>query len=585
MIQALNRSRRAVPAALSLLVALLLFATPARGDTAGTLDAEILGLEPAVLVAGSQLTLRVGVTNRTDATVEEGTVRLLAQEWTPNTLQSLARWLEPGRYDATLLLASADLPALPPGAGHTATISVDAAAFGFDTWGPRGIEVLASAPPNADGDQSGSDRERAWVLWWNEPQVTPVGVGVLSPVVPTVAELGGPTVASSRIAALLRQAELPGVTAVLDPSLVPDAVPEVPAGAWTLPWGNADTAALVDARQPVAGLYDDGPAGTVDWLATPDLATLAGTAGDVVVVPGSLVTPQDLRAYTPHGVGELAGRTAVVVDPELTDALVGTPGAGGGDLVQRRQLLAATTAVLVRERPGTARTVFAALPLDDDASRADLIRGLAELPWVRPTPLDDALADDARTALRASLPEVADLPRSAVTAADLRLAASTAQELEAFREVLGSPVIDPFLRDLALVPALAWREAPTVRDGIVRDAADAAEQFATGLQIRGASNINLVSESANFPVTVVSALPVDATVQLVLVPSERGLEQAAPVEVTVPANGEVSTTVPVSGVGWGDITVTAHLSTPSGVQLGDAVEILYASGRTGRTSP
>ena len=181
---------------------------------------------------------------------------------------------------------------------------------------------------------------------------------------------------------------------------------------------------------------------------------------------------------------------------------------------------------------------------------------------------------DARTPLDGSaLPTAVQLPGSAVSASDLALASDTAAELEVFEEVVGEGVLAPLLRDLALVPSLAWRDAPAARTALLREAAGAADDLGGGLEIRGASSVNLVSESANFPVTVVSTLPTDATVQLVLVPSERGLSQAEPVTVTVPAGGEVSATVPVRGVGWGDITVAIHLATSAGVQVGDAVEI------------
>ena len=68
-------------ATLSLLVTAFLFAgpLPARVDAVGALDAEILGLEPAVLVDGADLTLRVRVTNRTEKPVAGATLRLLAQ--------------------------------------------------------------------------------------------------------------------------------------------------------------------------------------------------------------------------------------------------------------------------------------------------------------------------------------------------------------------------------------------------------------------------------------------------------------------------------------------------------------------------
>lgn len=559
-------------ATLSLLVTAFLFAgpVPARADAVGALDAEILGLEPAVLVDGADLTLRVRVTNRTEKPVAGATLRLLAQEWTPNTRSSLARWLDEERYDATLLLSTTEVPDLAAGASHESTLTVPASAFGFDTWGPRGIEVFASAPPDADGVRPDSDRERTWVIWWNEPRVTPIGLAVLSPITRTAAELTAGA-DDGRIDALLRQATLPGVTGVVDPS--------VGTGEWALPWGNADTAALVAAGHTdlLAAAYAD-VGRPVDWPPVPDLETLATTPGEVLVVSDAVVAPQEFRAYTPHGVGEVAGRTAVVVDTLLSDALTGTATVDGTihriDGVVRSQFLAATAAVLVRERPAAARTVFASLPFDDDASRAGLLAGLADLPWVAPMTLAEALVMDARTPLDGSaLPADVQLPGSAVSASDLALASDTAAELEVFEEVVGEGVLAPLLRDLALVPSLAWRDAPAARTALLREAAGTVDDLGGGLEIRGASSINLVSESANFPVTVVSTLPTDATVQLVLVPSERGLSQAEPVTVTVPAGGEVSATVPVRGVGWGDITVAIHLATSAGVQVGDAVEI------------
>lgn len=564
------RSRHAV-------LAVLLFATslflPARADTVGALDVELLDIEPAVLVEGSELTVRARVTNRTETRVADATVELRAQEWTPTTRTALARWLEEDVYTATLPLLTVELPSLEPGATHTATLAVDAADFGFTTWGPRGIEVSASAP----AESVSPDRERAWVIWWDDPGVTPIGIGFLSPITPTVAELTDPASASGRTTALLAQATLPGVTPMLDPALDVPAAREL-AQAWLLPWGNADAAALVAAGRSdllTALRGDPGGMNTLDWLPELDQATLAGTDGDVVVAAD--IPPAQPRSYTPHGVGELAGRTVVVTDTGLSDALRGTVTGTRHALnpVQQRQFVAATAAVVVRERPSSARTVFAALPADDDASRASLITLVSTLPFVVPTTLAEAVAGPERTELNSTLPAEADLPPAAVSADELRRATEATAELDVLREVVAEPetVIDPLLRQLSTVPSLAWRAAPQARAALLNEITQVGRTYTTGLEIRGASTVNMVSESANFPVTVVSTLPVDATVALDLVPSARGLEQAAPVTVTVPAGGEVAATVPVSGVGWGDITVTVHLRTPSGAYVGDAVEI------------
>jgi len=583
-------------------------AAPTATAADAALDVEILDLQPVVLTDGSDLVLRLRVANTTTDVIDTASVTVLAQEWTPTTRTSLARWLDLGRYRATLPLSTTDLEPLAAGESREFEVSVPSASFHFTTWGPRGLEVAADG--TAAGIPFDADRERTWVLWWDEPTVSPTAVGVLAPVTPTVDELSGQPGALDRVLALLEQATIPGVTPVIDPVVltladgdpvldgrVTAAVAALADRSLALPWANADAAALLDANQ--ADLYrtllDRGsaalatagvaPAGSVDWPLDPDLATLAGTGGDVVVLPGAAFPERSASNSTPDALATVAGRTAVVLDTELGEALRGTARVDGEDVtltpLQQRQYIAGTLAVVTRERPGQSRLVVTALPFDDDAASAALVEVVAGLPWVTPADLPAALtgegpATEPPAVLDAgTLPAEAILPDTALTGDKLGAIESTAATLRLAGELVVDPatVVDPLSARLSLQPSATWRQAPLARDLQFAEVAEQAATLTGGITVRASSTINMLSGSANFPVTVTSTLPVDAVVQVNLEPSDRLLREVEPRVVTVPAGGEASAQVPVVAAGWADFTVDVVLTTVAGTPVGEVVAI------------
>ncbi len=566
------------------------FASPDDTDEP-LLDVEIVDLSPTVLTRDSDLRLTVAATNTTDTPIAEATITLLTQEWTPATRSALQGWLSPDRYRATRGLETTTLTAVAPGERREFEITVPATAFRFDTWGPRGIEVRAQVPE----ERLPTDRERTWVLWWDEPRVSPTQFGVLAPVTPTVTELAGWSTDHDRIPRMLQLAAIPGVTVALDPAVLAlaDGQPEVDAladaaaaaaAALLLPWGNADAAALLHAGRPdlYRELLDRGQdtlaaagaraAGTIDWPATVDRTTLGGTTGDVVVLSDSLFPELTRLTSTRDARAAVAGRAALLLDSSLGAALAGTAGDQVLTPVQQRQFVAATLAVITRERPSDSRLVVAALPFDDDGGAGVLLADALSLPWVRPTAPATTLPFEGAPVSADGIPVEAELPEGALTPdllADLDRARA---ELAVAGEATAEPFVDPLVTQLALQPSATWRDSPEMRAAQLEHVVASARMVTQGVTVADSSPILMISEQSNFPVRLTSTAPVDVTVRVELVPSDRRM-QGEPTVVTVPAGGEVAAQVPVTAVGWGDLTVTVRLSTTEGSPLGSPAEV------------
>jgi len=566
--------------------------TPAETLGAPALDVEVLGLEPVVLTGDGTLTLTLALRNGTDATIESATVDLLGQEWTPNNRSSLVRWLELDRYGATLPLHSETLGSLAAGERRQLVITVPAASFRVDAWGPRGIEVRAT--PRVAGAALEPDRERTWVLHWNAPAVEPTRAAFLLPVTPTPAEMtGGPL---TRLRSLL-DLDVPGVTFALDPAVLALADDQstldalltaeftaVSGESFVLPWGNADAAALLHAGR--TSLYADlvargaatldeagaRAAGSLDWPATPDRATLAGTGGDVVALPDTLFPERDPLAHTRDALASVDGRAAVVLDGRLGDALRGDAAGTPLTALQQRQFLAASLAVVTRERPRESRLVVIALPFDADDDVAPLLEAVAGVPWVEPAGLAGALAADAPALDPGVIPAEPELPEGALTDFGPLDAATAGLALAEQLAVDPSGFADPLAARLSLYPSATWRQEPAAREAMLRSVAADAAAVTGGLAVADSSPINMISESANFPVRITSTAPVDTSVRVLLFPSDRWLHGEA-VDVVVPAGGEAVVQVPVTAVGWGDLTVRVQLATVGGVWVGDPVDI------------
>ncbi len=603
-----------------------------------SLDVEIRSVTPAVLREGDSATILVRVTNRTAERIEGAQVELTAQGWTSNTRTTLHRWLDPDAYDPTIDLATIDLPPLSPGVTTEVRFTVPAEDFEFDTWGPRGIQVASILPtdnPTPDPTDSPTlpapalpDRERSWVIWWNEPDVQPVPVGTLIPVTPTPEEIAGTSPWQERYTTLIAAGSAPGTTLLVDPSpfdfptppadtppaeqntppatttpapadppTTPTASPTITSllaqapEVWALPWAWADTEALLDAARPdlITAAHDRSlqdltalgvtPAGSLEGTLNPTLEVVEATGGPLLLTSTHL--PDWYERGTPAGLIRVHGENAVVLDQLLADIAAGTTTVDRTTYSltasQQLQLAAATTAVTVREDPSRSRPLFFSLSPDDDAAPPPAIVALAGLPWVTPLTLSDAEELVLRPSMvpNSVLTPANDPAEGAVTAAHFEEAAAIEADFEAVARVVAdsSAIATPELEQLDLLAARAWLADPSERDGRLARARDAVDGLQGTFTVITPASILMVSESSNFPVTVANALPSDATMVVSLRASDLRLQQTEPQVVEVPANGEVRADIPVTAVGSGDLTVYVSLFSVDGAPLGQGTPI------------
>ena len=592
-------------------------------DDGATLDVEILSQSTPTLQAGESLTMHVRVTNVSADAVQAATVDLLAQEWTPSTRFATARWADEDRYTASRSLATMDVPPLAPGQSTDLLLTATADSFRVSGWGPRGIEVRVTpsdpaAPP---------DRERSWVTFWAGEDLTPTPLTVIAPLTAGLAEWNDPAALAARTTTLLAQAELPGVTLAVDPSLLAlldddtraAVTATLPAlDVWALPWSDVDARALVEADR--ADLLDGAAArseaelaaagvdsgGLMDLDGGTDEAVLAESSGVTVLssaqistwlegtyTPGARVTLTTAASSgasatsapappSPPESGDSRGATfsrdALVADAALAEALDGTIAVDGDtytlDAARTPAYLTALTAAYTRERPSMERPLAIVLPRNDAGADLPSLAVLVDLPWITPTPLADVLEMESLPYGLDVVPSPA-LPRGAVTSGEITEAA-LAQDLIAVASELSAEYAEAAAPQSALldhVAALAWRSDSSGRSEAISVATGGAQALLDAVRVQPGSTINMLSESSNFPLTVSSSADVPLTVVIDLDAPDGRLRQDAMEPIVVPPNGQVTSQVPVIALGSGDLTVYAQLLTVSGEPVGEPVPI------------
>ncbi|PFG39796.1 hypothetical protein ATJ97_2312 [Georgenia soli] len=390
-------------------------------DEKTELDVEITDLGPPILRPDETLTVRGTIDNQTRKDAESPVLRLRLQRYTPVSRTALQRWMEPGSYSTTVVLAREELRSIPAGASSTFSVEVTPEELGLSsgsaTWGPHGVE--AAVNDTAGTDLAGADR--SILLWYPDVEVEPTPVSVLVPITPTAherteASLAGTTVgdaAAPRLLELLGAVDRPGVTAAVDGSLLAAPPGEVgtavgaaaargggePGGdeatddGGTPPTGDGTPGGTPESTDPPA------PAPTSDgrtepppgWSALLDAVTTMGSASgrEVAVLPWA---DADVAALAHTGSdAELARTTA--------EAAAAARAAGLGDapvLTWPATARPDLETVAAGDAAGTDAAVLpvtAATPLDEltytPESRADLVVGRGADPHTVPAVLVD----------------------------------------------------------------------------------------------------------------------------------------------------------------------------------------------------
>lgn len=302
------------------------------------------------------------------------------------------------------------------------------------------------------------------------------------------------------------------------------------------------------------------------------------SADQITIAPASALTPAEEVTFTSYArvnvnpsTGETAtdGTGARTIAQQADLASILSWNASGGDELDAEQALTAITAIIVRERPSSSRTVFAAAARGTtvNESLTKRVNALFSPRWVSALSFTDMAAS-----------EPTDVDRQTVDAGTLDADTSTAITAMAssltMLEPLANATDDPnAVYDSVtprILPALSAQLTPSEQ----LDSATAMTSQVTGMlsavTVEPSSAVNLINKSANFPVLVRNNLPWPVRVNVTLVPDDPRLRATPALSQTLAAQGATTVEVPVGAIGSGDIEVTYKVTTPDGTVLDDS---------------
>lgn len=302
------------------------------------------------------------------------------------------------------------------------------------------------------------------------------------------------------------------------------------------------------------------------------------SADQITIAPTSALTPAEEVTFTSYArvnvnpsTGETAtdGTGARTIAQQADLASILSWNASGGDELDAEQALTAITAIIVRERPSSSRTIFAAAARGTtvNESLTKRVNALFSPRWVTALSFTDMAAS-----------EPTDVDRQTVGAGVLDADTSTAITAMAssltMLEPLANATDDPnAVYDSVtpqILPALSAQLTPSEQ----LDSATAMTSQVTGMlsaiTVEPSSAVNLINKSANFPVLVRNNLPWPVRVNVTLVPDDPRLRATPALSQTLAAQGATTVEVPVGAIGSGDIEVTYKVTTPDGTVLDDS---------------
>ena len=302
------------------------------------------------------------------------------------------------------------------------------------------------------------------------------------------------------------------------------------------------------------------------------------SADQITIAPASALTPAEEVTFTSYArvninpsTGETAtdGTGARTIAQQADLASILSWNASGGDELDAEQALTAITAIIVRERPSSSRTIFAAAARGTtvNESLTKRVNALFSPRWVTALSFTDMAAS-----------EPTDVDRQIVDAGTLDADTSTAITAMAssltMLEPLANATDDPnAVYDSVtprILPALSAQLTPSEQ----LDSATAMTSQITGMlsavTVEPSSAVNLINKSANFPVLVRNNLPWPVRVNVTLVPDDPRLRATPALSQTLAAQGATTVEVPVGAIGSGDIEVTYKVTTPDGTVLDDS---------------
>ena len=302
------------------------------------------------------------------------------------------------------------------------------------------------------------------------------------------------------------------------------------------------------------------------------------SADQITIAPTSALTPAEEVTFTSYArvnvnpsTGETVtdGTGARTIAQQADLASILSWNASGGDELDAEQALTAITAIIVRERPSSSRTVFtaAARGTTVNESLTKRVNALFSPRWVSALSFTD-MASSEPTDVDRQIVDAGTLDADTSTA--ITAMASSLTMLEPLANATDDPnaVYDSVTPQI--LPALSAQLTPSEQ----LDSATAMTSQITGMlsavTVEPSSAVNLINKSANFPVLVRNNLPWPVRVDVTLVPDDPRLRATPALSQTLAAQGATTVEVPVGAIGSGDIEVTYKVTTPDGTVLDDS---------------
>ena len=443
-----------------------------------------------------------------------------------------SRDLQSEAFVSALMGAANELIALPEGDADLGALALSGNTGFWD----RASHSIASFPSSL--------REAGWVAPTPSPAPSPAPSPTASPASPTPS---------------------PSASATETPS----------ASASSSPSGQSGTTTTAPDAGPTILRNVAWPADTT--FGTSFLSNYAST-DQITIAPASALTPAEEVTFTSYArvnvnpaTGETStdGTGARTLAQQADLAAILSWNASGGDELDAEQALTAITAIIVRERPSSSRTLFAAAARGTtvNESLTKRVNALFSPRWVSAQTFSDIAAS-----------EPTDVERQTVGAGTLDADTSTA--IEAMASSLTSLVPlakatdDPDAVYESVTPQILPSLAAQLTPSEQLDSATAMTSQITGMlsavTVEPSSAVNLINKSANFPVLVRNNLPWPVHVDVTLVPDDPRLRATPAQYQTLAAQGATTVEVPVGAIGSGDIQVTYKVTTPDGHILDDS---------------
>ncbi|WP_062070481.1 DUF6049 family protein [Demequina sediminicola] len=351
---------------------------------------------------------------------------------------------------------------------------------------------------------------------------------------------------------------------------------------WWLPSGNPDITSLAHAEDPrlLSFALQRTPASSLassldpGWIAPVPVvdqstATLAHNAGaQALLVSHDTAEIETLRADA----GDLPVATVPIGDDSIPVLI---PSAGlteaiesyrPGTVAQWSRVVAESALLALDGNPSA--LVAPGSRWQTSTSTPTLIEDFEELPWTTPTGLTDILGEAAPRSLSvpATAGEESDAPADYVAALGdeldplATLATATTMPQDAY-DAWGSVLTDAV--------RLSARLTPDAHTSLTNAALSDTATTLNSVSIASGSDLNLLSEDGEVPLTVNNELDWDVAVSVVLASNSPNLTVLDSPTVEVPAGETRQALVHVSAVSYANVDMTAHLESPDGVALTD----------------